>query len=75
MSDSKLWFILENNEIISIFDDQEKALEERFYLKEENPLDKYKLYGLSISDLDDYPDEKEFALENGFLESTTSEDF
>ena len=68
MSDEKVWFISENGEIINFFENGEQANEERFYLKEENPFDKYNLYELSISELNDYPEEKEFATMLGYFD-------
>ena len=55
MTEESLWFIAENGEPISVFSDRERAQEERFYLKEENPLEKYKIYDIPIDELSEYP--------------------
>lgn len=66
MSD-KLWFITENGELIRVYDDSDIAREELFYLKMDNPTEKFRVYGLMKVELDDYDDEKQFAESEGLL--------
>jgi len=68
MAEKSLWFISENGEIISVFSDKDRAEEERFFLKEENPLEKYKLYEIPMDELEEFPDENDFALQAGYLD-------
>jgi len=64
----KLWFLTQNEEVINVFDDRDIAVEERIYLKEENPLDDISLHGLGLVELSNYPDEYEMARERGYLD-------
>lgn len=66
MSD-KLWFISENSELIRVYDDSDIAREELFYLKMDNPTEKFRIYGLLKVELDDYDDERDFASSEGLL--------
>ncbi|MBI9097108.1 MAG: hypothetical protein JEY91_01460 [Spirochaetaceae bacterium] len=63
----KLWFISEEGDVIAAFDDHEIAREELFYLKEDNPTGKYKVYGLTFNELEDYSDEYDFASSEGMI--------
>lgn len=69
MNEESLWFISENGEPISVFSDREQALEESFYLKEENPLERFDIYELSREDLEEYSEEWELARYSGFVTS------
>ena len=64
----KLWFLTHNEEVIAVFDDRDIAIEERIYLKEENPLDEISLQGLGLAELGNYPDEYEMAKDRGYLD-------
>jgi hypothetical protein len=65
---NKLWFLIQNDEIVGAYDDKDIAIEERIYLKEENPLDRVTMHALGIAELSDYPDEYDYAKERGFLD-------
>ena len=65
---SKIWFLEQNDEIVGAYEDQEIAAEERIYLREENPVDKVNMYSLGLWELKNYPDEYEFAEEQGLLD-------
>lgn len=56
----KLWFISRNDEVCNVYDDKEVALDELFYLKEDDDSASFKIYSLLNSDLESYDDE--FAL-------------
>ncbi|MDC7234039.1 MAG: hypothetical protein PQJ58_12470 [Spirochaetales bacterium] len=63
----KLWFLTQNDEIVEVFDDRDIAVEERIYLKEENPLDDIFLHSVGLNVIANYPDEFDFARERGAL--------
>jgi hypothetical protein len=63
----KLWFISEDDDLVGVFDDHEIAREELFYLNEDNPISKYKLYGLTPDELENYSDEYELAKYEGYV--------
>ena len=65
---SKLWFLIQNDEIVGAFDDKDIAIEERVYLEEENPLERVTLHALGVAELSNYPDEFDYARERGFLD-------
>ncbi len=74
MTEESLWFISENGEAICVFSDRDRAQEERFYLKEENPLEKYKLYDIPIDELSEYPDELALALQEDLVEVASDDE-
>jgi hypothetical protein len=61
----KLWFISEDSDVIAVFDDHEVAREELFYLKEDDPTGKFKVYGLTLSEF--YSDEYDLAISEGMV--------
>ena len=65
----KLWFISEESDVIAVFDDHEVAREELFYLKEDDPTGTFKVYGLTLSELENYSDEYDLALSEGLIEA------
>lgn len=65
---SKLWFLIQEEELVDVYDDRDIALEERMFLKEDNPLDDILLRSIGMAELQNYPDEYEFALERGFVD-------
>lgn len=64
---NKLWFISEESEVIGVFDDHEVAREELFYLKEDNPTGRYRVYGFTEAELENYSDEYDLAQSEGYL--------
>ena len=64
----KLWFIKEESDVIAVFNDRDIASEEMYYLKEDNPTGRFKIHGLSYSELDDYSEEYDLAISEGYLE-------
>jgi hypothetical protein len=64
----KLWFIKEDSDPIAVFDDQDVAKEELYYLKEDDPTGSFKLYGLDMAELEDYTDELDLAVSSGIIE-------
>lgn len=63
----KLWFISEDDAVIAVFDDRDTAKEEMYYYKEDNPIGKYKVYGLLMKELEDYADEYDLAESEGLI--------
>ena len=63
----KLYFIEENEEIVGVYEDHEDAREEAVYLKEDHPLDHFRLYSLTTNELDNYPDAYDYACDSGLV--------
>lgn len=64
----KLWFIRQGEDVIAVFDDHDVAAEELCYLKEDDPTGKYKIYGLGFEELDDYADEYDLSVSEGYID-------
>jgi len=64
----KLWFLTQNDEIVDVYDDRDIAMEERIYLKEDNPLDTITIQAIGLEELNNYPDEYDFAKDRGFVD-------
>lgn len=64
----KLWFISEDSDVIAVFDDHEIAREELFYLREDDPTGTFKVYGLSLAELENYSDEYDLASSEGYVQ-------
>lgn len=46
----------------------EKSLKKSiFYMREDNPIGTYRMYGINEKELEDYPDEFDYAQAEGFL--------
>ena len=63
----KLYFIEENEEIVGVYEDHEDAQEQAVYLKEDNPLDHFRLFSLTMNELVNYPDAYDYASDAGIL--------
>ena len=63
----KLYFIEENEELVGVYEDHDDALEEAEYLKEDNPLDHFRLFSLTMNELENYPDAYDYACDSGIL--------
>jgi len=64
----KLWFLTQNDEIVDVYDDKDIAMEERIYLKEDNPLDDITIQAIGLEELTNYPDEYDFAKDRGLID-------
>ncbi len=64
----RFFFIEENEEISGVFKDLEEAREEALYLKEDHPLDHFRLFSLTIDELENYPDAFEYAEDAGLVQ-------
>ncbi|MDC7242054.1 MAG: hypothetical protein PQJ50_16995 [Spirochaetales bacterium] len=64
----RLYFLEENEEIAGVYTDKEEAREEALYLKEDHPLDHFRLYSLTMAELENYPDAFDFAEEAGLVQ-------
>lgn len=65
---STLWFLIHDDELVDVYDDRDIALEERIFLKEDNPLDDIVIRSIGMAELQNYPDEYDFAQERGMLD-------
>lgn len=63
----KFYFIEENEEIVGVYEDHEYAREEAEYLWEEHPLDHFRLFSLTLNELDNYPEAYDYAYDAGIL--------
>jgi len=63
----RLYFVQENEDLVGVFSDKEDAREEIIYLKEDHPLDHFRLYGFTMAELENYPDEYDYASDAGLL--------
>lgn len=63
----KLWFISEDGDLIAVFDDPEYARDELYYLREDDPISTFKVYGLTENQIENYNDEFELAVSEGFI--------
>ncbi len=63
----KLYFIEENEELVGVYEDHEYAREEAVFLKEDHPLDHFRLFSLTVSELDNYPEAYDYACDAGML--------
>lgn len=64
----KLWFIKEDLYAIAVFDDHDVAKEELFYIREEDPIGHYRIYGLGLEEIENYSEELELATSEGYIE-------
>jgi len=65
----RFFFIEENEEITGVFTDKEVAREEAIYLKEDHPLDHFRLFSLTLDELENYPDAYDFAEGAGLVQN------
>ena len=63
---SRLWFIKEDDVVISVFPSQRSARGELNALEREE-YSNYELYHIDIDDLEEYPDELDKAEEEGYV--------
>jgi hypothetical protein len=63
----RLWFLTDGVKLISVFEKEKDA--EKEYLKYEDDPDfaYYEYYAIDIDELDDYPEESDLALDEGFI--------
>lgn len=64
----RFYFIEENEEIAGVYLDREVAREEAVYLKEDHPLDHFRLYSLTMAELENYSEAFEYAEEAGLVQ-------
>ena len=67
----KLWFISEDNEPVAVFDSKVQAVDEKASLANDNEDADYRVYSLTIEDLEensgDYEEEYDLALQEGYF--------
>lgn len=64
---SQLWYLTNGVNILSVFTDQKSAEQEMSKYSDDPDYNYYDYYGLDIDELEDYPDEYDIALSEGFL--------
>ena len=63
----KLYFVEENQEIVGVYEDHDLAREEAEYMKEDHPLDHFRLFSLTMFELENYPEAYDYASDAGIL--------
>ncbi len=64
---SSLWFITDGVKVLSVFDNRKDAERELGKYEDDPDFQYYENYSIEIDDLEDYPDEYEMALDEGFI--------
>ena len=64
---SQLWFVTDGVRALSVFESKKEAERDLDRYQDDPDYEYYECYSLDIDDLEDYPDEYELALEEGFL--------
>ncbi|MDC7228446.1 MAG: hypothetical protein PQJ61_16920 [Spirochaetales bacterium] len=65
---SKLWFVTDGVRLIGVFEDKESAKEKVEMYQDDPDYDYFCYYSISYDDLEDYPEEFDFAMKKGFLD-------
>ncbi len=64
---SQLWFVTDGVKVFSVFDSRKDAERELDRFQDDPDYEYYEIYNIDVDDLEDYPDEYDLALEEGFL--------
>lgn len=64
---SQLWFVTDGVKVFSVFDNRKDAEHELDRYQDDPDYKYYEIYAIDVDDLEDYPDEFDLALEEGFL--------
>ncbi|QEN07187.1 hypothetical protein EXM22_03975 [Oceanispirochaeta crateris] len=64
----RFFFLEENEEIAGVFTDVDEAQEIALYLREDHPLDHFRLYSLTTAEIENYPDAFEYAEDAGLVQ-------
>ncbi len=64
---NKLWFVTNGVQVVSVFDSRKSAESELNKYQDDPDFNYYDYYGLDIDELEEYPDEYDIALDEGFL--------
>ena len=64
---SVLWFLTDGVRVISVFDNRRDAEREMGRFEDDPDFQYYETYSIEVDDLEDYPDEYELALDQGFI--------
>ena len=65
---SKLWFVTNGAQLIAVFNNRDKAEREMMKYQDDPDFAYYDFYGLTIDELDDYPEEYDIALDEGYVD-------
>ncbi len=64
---SKLWFVTNGAQLIGVFNNRDSAEREMKKYQDDPDYPYYDFYDLSIDELDDYPEEYDIALDEGYV--------
>ncbi len=64
---NKLWFVTNGVQVISVFDNRNMAESEMKKYQDDPDYSYYDFYNVDIDELEEYPDEYDIALEEGFI--------
>ena len=65
---SKLWFVTNGAQLLAVFNNRENAEREMKKYQDDPDYGYYEYYDLNIDDLEDYPDEYDIALDEGYID-------
>ena len=63
----KLWFVTDGVSLIDVFQRRDDAEKEYLKYQDDPDFSYYDYYGVEIDELEDYPQEYDLALEEGFI--------
>ena len=64
---SKLWFVTDGVSLVDVFTREIEAEKEYLKFQDDPDFSYYEYYGLAIDELEDYPEEYDLALEQGYI--------
>ena len=64
---NKLWFLTDGVNLVDVFLRKSDAEEEQSKYKDDPDFPYYDYYDVDIDELEDYPDEYDFALKEGYI--------
>ena len=64
---SELWFLTDGARVLSVFENRQEAEHNMDRYSDDPDYSYYEVYSIEIDDLEDFPDEYDLALGEGFL--------
>ena len=65
---SKLWFVTNGAQLVAVFNNRDSAEREMKKYQDDPDFAYYDFYDLTIDELDDYPEEYDIALDEGYVD-------
>lgn len=62
-----IWFVTDGIKVIGAFNDRIEAENEKNRYQDDPDFDYFDHYGVDVKDLEDYPDENDFAIQLGLI--------